>query len=53
VFSLVVKHSSIRTFFSIVASHDLELEWLDVKTAFLHGELGEDIYPIFYNLTLF
>jgi hypothetical protein len=44
VFSPVVKHSSIRTFFSIVASHDLELEQLDVKTAFLHGELEEDIY---------
>jgi hypothetical protein len=40
----VVKHSSIRTFLSIVASHDLELEQLDVKTAFLHGELEEDIY---------
>ena len=46
VFSPVVKHSSIRTFFSIVAMHDLELELeqLDVKTAFLHGELKEEIY---------
>jgi hypothetical protein len=44
VFSPVVKHSSIRTFFSIVAAHDLELEQLDVKTAFLHGELEEEIY---------
>jgi hypothetical protein len=44
VFSPVVKHSSIRTFFSIVASHDLQLEQLDVKTAFLHGELDEEIY---------
>jgi len=44
VFSLVVKHNSFRTFLSIVASHDLELEQLDVKTAFLHGELVEDIY---------
>ena len=43
VFSPVVKYSSIRTFFSIVAMHDLELEQLDVKTAFLHGEL-EEIY---------
>jgi hypothetical protein len=40
----VVKHSSIRTLFSIVAMHDFELEQLDVKTAFLHGELEEVIY---------
>ena len=44
VFFAVVKHSSIRTFFSIVAIHDLEFEQLDVKTAFLHGELEEKIY---------
>jgi hypothetical protein len=37
VFSPVVKHSSIRTLFNIVAMHDYELEQLDVKTAFLHG----------------
>ena len=40
----MVKHSSISTFLSIVASHDLELEQIDVKTTFLHGELEEDIY---------
>ena len=44
VFSPVVKHSSIRTLLSIVAMHDYELEQLDVKTAFLHGGLEEDIY---------
>jgi len=44
VFSPVVKHSSIRTLLSIVAMHDYELEQIDVKTAFLHGELEEDIY---------
>ena len=43
-FSPVVKYNSIRTFFNIVASHDIELEQLDVKTAFLHGELKEDTY---------
>ncbi|KAG8500695.1 hypothetical protein CXB51_002843 [Gossypium anomalum] len=44
VFSPVVKHSSIRALLGIIAMHDLELEQLDVKTAFLHGELEEDIY---------
>jgi hypothetical protein len=44
VFSPVMKHTSIRAFFSIVAMHDLELEQLDVKTPFLHGELEEEIY---------
>ncbi|KAG8482498.1 hypothetical protein CXB51_024223 [Gossypium anomalum] len=44
VFSPVVKHSSIRALLGIGAMHDLELEQLDVKTAFLYGELEEDIY---------
>ncbi|KAG8492401.1 hypothetical protein CXB51_009724 [Gossypium anomalum] len=44
VFSPVVKHSLIRDLLGIVAMHDLELEQLDVKTAFLYGELEEDIY---------
>jgi hypothetical protein len=39
-----VKHSSIRTFLSLVAMHNYELEQLDVKTAFLHGDLEEGIY---------
>lgn len=43
VFSLVVKHSSIRMLLSLVAQDNLELEQLDVKTSFLHGELEEDI----------
>ena len=34
VFSLVVKHSSIRTFFSIIAMHDLELQQLDEDCIF-------------------
>jgi hypothetical protein len=44
VFSPVVKHSSIRAPLGIVAMHNLELEQLDVKTAFLHGDLEEEIY---------
>ncbi|WVZ61696.1 hypothetical protein U9M48_011528 [Paspalum notatum var. saurae] len=44
IFFPVVKHSSIRMLLSLVAMHDYELEQLDVKTAFLHGELDETIY---------
>ena len=43
-FSPVVKHSSIRALLGIVALHDFELEQMDVKTAFLNGELEEDMY---------
>jgi hypothetical protein len=44
VFSPVIMLSSIHTFLIIVAMQNLELEQLDVKTAFLHGELQEEIY---------
>lgn len=39
IFSPVVKHVSIRMVLSMVVDGDLELEQLDVKTAFLHGEI--------------
>lgn len=44
IFSPVVKHCSIRILLSIVNQFDLELEQMDVKTAFLHGDLEETIY---------
>ena len=44
IFSLVVKMTSIKTILSIVAVEDLHLEQLDVKTAFLHGDLEKEIY---------
>ena len=44
IFSPVVKMSSIRIILGLVATLDLECEQLDVKTAFLHGELEEEIY---------
>lgn len=43
IFSPVVKHVSIRLMLSYVVNLDLELEQLDVKTAFLHGNLDEYI----------
>ncbi|KAH9650169.1 hypothetical protein KPL70_026264 [Citrus sinensis] len=46
VFSPVVKHTSIRILLALVAEYELELAQLDVKTAFLHGDLEEKIYMI-------
>ena len=43
-FSPVVKMSSIQVVLGLAASLDLEIEQLDVKTAFLHGDLDEEIY---------
>lgn len=44
VFSLVVRHIFIRIMLSLVVHEDLELEQMDVKTAFLHGSLEEEIF---------
>ena len=43
-FSPVVRFASIRLILSLVSSLDLELYQMDVKTAFLNGELEEEIY---------
>jgi hypothetical protein len=43
-YSPVVKHDSIRTILSLSAVLDLELLQLDVKTAFLNGEITEELY---------
>ena len=39
-----VKHSSIRILLALAIQYDYELDQLDVKTAFLHGDLEEEIY---------
>ena len=38
--------STIRLVLGIMAIENLHLEQLDVKTAFLHGDLEEDLYII-------
>ena len=43
VFSLIVNHGSICGLLGLVAMHNSYLEKLDVKTPFLHSELGEQI----------
>ena len=44
IFSPDLKLTSIRILLSIVASKNLHLEQMDVKTAFLHGDLDKEIY---------
>ena len=44
IFSSVVKMTSIRTILSLVVIEDLYVEQMDLKTAFYHGDLEEEIY---------
>nr|GEW44213.1 hypothetical protein [Tanacetum cinerariifolium] len=44
IFSLVIRHTSIRVILALTACKDYELEQLDVKMAFLHENLEEVIY---------
>ena len=43
-YSPVTKISSIRMLIAIAAIHNLEIHQMDVKTAFLNGDLDEEIY---------
>lgn len=43
-FSLVMKHKSIRMLLAMVVKLNLELEKMNVKTAFLKRDLKETIY---------
>ena len=46
IFSPVVKMSIIKLVLGMVAAKNLYIEQLDVKMAFFHGDLEEDIYMI-------
>ena len=45
-FSPVAKIRSIRILLAIAAYHDYEIWQMDVKTAFLNGNLEEEVYMI-------
>ncbi|KAL2240931.1 UNVERIFIED_CONTAM: Retrovirus-related Pol polyprotein from transposon TNT 1-94 [Sesamum indicum] len=44
IFSLVVKYTTVRIILALTAHYDWELKQMDVKTAFLHDDLDENIY---------
>ena len=43
-FSSISKKDSLRIILALIAHFDLELQQIDVKTAFLNGELKEEVY---------
>ena len=45
-FSLVSSKDSFRLIMELLAHFDLELHQMDVKTAFLNGDLSEEVYML-------
>ena len=42
----VSSKDSFRPIMALVAHFDLELHWMDVKTAFINGDIDETIYMV-------
>jgi len=44
IFSPIAKIASIRLLLFVIVAFDFQVEQMDVKTTFLHGDLEEEIY---------
>ena len=44
VFAPTAQHVTLRLLLAYASAHDLEVDQLDVKTAFLNGDLNEEVY---------
>jgi len=44
VFAPVTTHATVRALLALVAKHDMELHQIDIKTAFLYGDLDKDVW---------
>ena len=43
-FSLVAKMTFVRLFISLAATYNWDLQQLDIKNVFLHGDFQEEVY---------
>ena len=43
-FAPVVTHTTIRSFLTMAVHKNLKVNHIDIKTAFLHGNLDEEVY---------
>jgi hypothetical protein len=44
IFSPVSRFTSMRTLLALAAYHNMSVRQIDIKTAFLHGDLEEEVY---------